>query len=125
MAHTNAGKPTLLYLVKKALGSFHSIDPQDIDCKLKKKKKKSKFYVNKTRISISTNETDKVAFCFHCGSYLEKLPMWKCYCMAENRQYKQTDLLYVNDATSDASGCHLVHRLLSFWRLMINVMHVF
>lgn len=123
MAHINAGKPTLLYLVKKALGSFHSMGPQDRDCKLKKKN--CKLHVNKTRISVSTNKTDKVAFCFHCGSYLEKLPMWKCYCMAQNRQYKQTNLLYVSDATSGGFGYHLACRLLSFWRLTVNVTRVF
>lgn len=82
----------------------HNLGPQEIHCKVQKI---CKFCVNKMRSSDSTNKIDKVAFWFCCGSYLEKLSMWKCYCIAQNRQYKQTNLLDVNYATSDGTGYRL------------------
>lgn len=63
----------------------HNLGHRTYAVKCQKKKKICKFQVNKTRSSGSTNKIGKEAFCFHCGSYLEKLPMQKCYCMAQNR----------------------------------------
>ena len=90
--------------------SPHNLGPQDIHCKLQKKY--CKFQANKITSSKSANEIDSVAFCFHYGRYLEKLPLGKCYCVAQNRQYKQTNLLDVNYAASDGTGYHLARRLL-------------
>lgn len=47
------------------------------------------------RSGDSVNKTNKIAFCFHCGSHLEILLMWMCSDVVRDRQYKQINLFGV------------------------------